>query len=155
MKKCLFSRQRFYRPSFVQAHFGRHRLANSRHGHAGRSCPRPARSSRFPLFEGDITHQPGVDRIPRQEMRRGAAVRWPSPRPRPTMREIRCQVFELDFEANLPIVRSLSGTASGWFSPRPRGLRYVRGPDDSIPETRHWSTADQQTPLDLRLRQTR
>ena len=48
--------------------------------------------------------QPGVGRIPRQEMRRGPAAG--GDRHAGHLRQQPLRVFELDFEANLPIVRS-------------------------------------------------
>jgi nucleoside-diphosphate-sugar epimerase len=79
-------------------------LGNSRHGHAGRSHPRSGWHPRFHFFEGDITinrewieyHVKKCDVVLPL-----VAIATPATYVREPLR-----VFELDFEANLPIVRS-------------------------------------------------
>ena len=110
------------------------------------------RARPLPLLRGRHHHQQGVDRVPHQEVRRGAAagrdrdaghLRASDP----------LRVFELDFEANLPIVRACVKYGKRARLPVDlRGLRHVPATRSS---TRTASALvlrpDQQAALDLRL----
>ena len=63
------------------------------------------------------------------------------------------RVFELDFEANLPIVRACVRYRKRLVFPRPPRCTACARTRSSIPKLATGLRADQQTPLDLRLRQ--
>ena len=67
-------RQRLHRPPSVPADHRRHRLGNLRDGHAGGSHRRPAAGEALSLLRRRHHDQPGMDRVPRQEVRRRAAA---------------------------------------------------------------------------------
>ena len=106
MKKlCILGVNGFIGHHLSQAHPRRHRLGGVRHGHELRPRGRPASSNpRFHFFEGDIT----INREWIEYHIRKCDVILPLvaiATPATYVREP-LKVFELDFEANLPIVRS-------------------------------------------------
>jgi nucleoside-diphosphate-sugar epimerase len=91
---------------------------------------------RFHFFEGDITinrewieyHVKKCDVVLPL-----VAIATPATYVREPLR-----VFELDFEANLPIVRACVRTASAWCSRRPRRSTACAPTPSSIPSRRRW-----------------
>ena len=98
-------RQRLHRPSSDANASSRPAAGRSTAWTCRRDRDRAARrQSALPLLRRRHHDQQRVDRVPHQEVRRGAAARRDRDAGRPTSREP-LRVFELDFEANLPIVR--------------------------------------------------
>ena len=110
----------------------RHRLGGLRHGHADRPHRRPAGRPALPFLRGRHHDQPGVDRVPRPKcdvVLPLVAIATPATYVREPLR-----VFELDFEANLPIVRACVQLRQAHRLPVDlRGLRHVRATRSSTP----------------------
>src|SRR4051794_17045029 len=97
-------RQRLHRPSPLQARARDHRLGGLWHGHAGRPHRGPDGERRFKFFEGDITiNKEWIEYHVRKcdTVLPLVAIATPATYVKEPLR-----VFELDFEANLPIVRA-------------------------------------------------
>ena len=147
-------RQRLHRPPPVQAHPRDHRLGRLRHGHADASASSELLGEpRFHFFEGDITinkewieyHVKKCDAVLPL-----VAIATPATYVKEPLR-----VFELDFEANLPIVRAcVQLQEAPRVSRRPPRSTACRATASSTPRARTLVLRpDQQAALDLRLRE--
>ena len=146
-------RQRLHRPHLSQAHPRDDRLGRLRHGHADRAHRRPARPSRASISSKATSRS---TRSGSSTTSRSATwcCRWSrSPRRRPTCSEP-LRVFELDFEANLPIVRSCVQLPQAPGVPVDvRGLRHVPRRRVRPGALRARARPDQQAALDLLVRE--